>query len=150
MALFGRFSAARRDESELGRGLWRRAHDRFRRGLDRFHQMLEGIDQDELLEQLVPVANELADLLPRVRTVCVAAQRRAPSEGLDVPPGRFTEIHRELTRAGTALATAAEAVAMARLTGELQAVDAVARRAAQVTGHIETAERLSLLTESNC
>ena len=40
--LKGLFSASRQakhDDAELGKGVWRRVHDRFRRGLDRFHQM---------------------------------------------------------------------------------------------------------------
>ncbi|WP_394940730.1 hypothetical protein [Psychromicrobium sp. YIM B11713] len=150
MAFFGRLVAARRDESELGKGLWRRAHDRFRRGLDRFHQMLEGITDQELRQDLIPVANQLADLLPVVREICTSAQRLSPSEGLDIPRGLFTEIHRELTRAGTALATAAEAVAMVRLMDQNPSPDAVIRRAGQVSEHIDSAKKLSLLTESNC
>ena len=31
------FLQSRRDDAELGRGLWRRAHDRFIRVVDRFH-----------------------------------------------------------------------------------------------------------------
>ena len=32
---------SRRDDAELGKGIWRRSHDRFIRGIDRFHQVLE-------------------------------------------------------------------------------------------------------------
>ncbi|WP_052663998.1 hypothetical protein [Psychromicrobium lacuslunae] len=150
MTLFSKLFSARRDEVELGQGLWRRAHDRFRRGLDRFHQMLERIDDESLQQDLIPIANNLAELLPVVRAVCVSAQRLSPSAGLDVPAGAFNEIHRELTRAGTALATAAEAVAMARLDASSASVEATWRRAVQVEAHIELAKKLSLLTESNC
>lgn len=146
MAIFGAFRTAKRDDGELGKGVWRRAHDRFRRGLDRFHQMLEGVQEESLREALIPIANDLADLLPRVRQVCRRAQRVARSEGLDVPAGIFPAVHRELTKAGNALATAAEAVAMARL--EELAPDAVARRAAQVTEHIAAAEALMLAGDS--
>lgn len=61
------FLQSRRDDAELGKGLWRRAHDRFVRGLDRFHQILERVPAGPTLEELVPLANDLADLLPRVR-----------------------------------------------------------------------------------
>lgn len=138
MAIFAAFRAAKRDDGELGKGVWRRAHDRFRRGLDRFHQMLEGVQDEDLREALVPIANDLADLLPRVRRICQRAQQAAPSESLDVPAGRFPGVHRELTKAGNALATAAEAVAMVRL--QELAPDAVERRAAQVKAHIAAAE----------
>jgi len=140
VAIFGAFRAAKRDDGELGKGVWRRAHDRFRRGLDRFHQMLEGVQDEDLRAALVPIANDLADLLPRVRKVCRRAQNIAPSESLDVPAGRFPAVHRELTKAGNALATAAEAVAMVRLQ-ELPP-DAVGRRAAQVVEHVAVAEAL--------
>lgn len=135
--------ANRRDDAELGKGLWRRAHDRFRRGLDRYHQVLEGIDDDVLYGELVVIANALADLLPRVRAVCVEAQRRAPSEGLDIP-GDLAPVHRALSRAGNALATTAEAAAMLRLAVGPVPVGAlsVQRRASIVLEHIDEAERL--------
>ncbi|BCT74897.1 hypothetical protein SCMU_07390 [Sinomonas cyclohexanicum] len=135
--------ANRRDDAELGKGLWRRAHDRFRRGLDRYHQVLEGIDDDVLYNELVVIANALAGLLPRVRAVCIEAQRRSPSDGLDIP-GEFTAVHRALSRAGNALATTAEAAAMLRLAVGPVPVGAlsVQRRAAAVLEHVEEAERL--------
>lgn len=141
MAIFGSFRAAKRDDAELGRGVWRRAHDRFQRGLDRFHQMLEGVDDEDLHSALVPVANELADLLPRVRLLCRRCQSASPSNGLDIPPGQYAAVHRELSKAGNALATAAEAVAMVRL--EELPPDAVERRAAQVSECVSTAETLA-------
>lgn len=101
--------------------------------------MLEGVQDEALVEALVPVANDLADLLPRVRQLCRTAHAAAPSEGLNVPAGIYPAIHRELTKAGNALATAAEAVAMVRLE-ELEP-DAVVRRAAQVSEHITAAEK---------
>jgi hypothetical protein len=135
--------AARRDDAELGKGLWRRAHDRFRRGLDRYHQVLEGIDDEVLYGEMVLIANGLADLLPRVRAVCVEAQRRSPSEGLDVP-GDYAAVHRALSRAGNALATTAEAAAMLRLAVGPVPVGAlsVQRRAATVLEHVTEAEDL--------
>ena len=143
MAFFAAARQGRRDDAELGRGVWRRANDRFQRGLDRFHQMLEGVEDSGLYDRLVPVANALADLLPRVRAVCVTAQALAPSAGMDIPASEgayLNEVHRALSRAGNALATAAEAVAMVRLgSGSLEAVQ---RRALTVHQHVDEAERL--------
>lgn len=142
----GFFSAARqgrKDDAELGSGVWRRAHDRFGRGLDRFHQMLEGIEDPAVYDSLVPLANGLADLLPQVRGVAAAAQAVAPSSGTDIPAsegGWLNEVHRELSRSGNALATAAEAVAMVRLgMGEVSAVE---RRTLAVHEHVEHAAAL--------
>jgi len=148
--LFGN-RQARRDDAEMGKGVWRRAHDRFRRGLDRFHQMLEGISTDaradpallDSYDAIVPLANELADLLPRVRALATAAQATAPSEGTDIPAsagGYLNDVHRELSRAGNALATAAEAVAMVRLGAG--GLDAVERRSRIVAGHVARAQEL--------
>ena len=64
-ATLGFFSAARqgrKDDAELGKGLWRRAHDRFTRGLDRYHQVLEGVEDEALYAELVDIANELSAL----------------------------------------------------------------------------------------
>ena len=69
-ATLGFFSAARqgrRDDAELGKGLWRRAHDRFNRGLDRYHQVPEGVEDEALYGELVEIANQLSALAPRVR-----------------------------------------------------------------------------------
>ena len=143
MAFFAAARQGRRDDAELGKGVWRRAHDRFQRGLDRFHQMLEGVEDTGLYDQLVPVANALADLLPRVRAVCVAAQTVAPSSGMDIPASRdayLNEFHRSLSRAGNALATAAEAVAMVRLGAA--SLDAVRRHALTVHRYVREAEQL--------
>ena len=77
---------SRRDDAELGKGIWRRSHDRFIRGIDRFHQVLERLAGTEssasMLELIVPDANELADLIPRVRAVATQAHRPAPTDGL--------------------------------------------------------------------
>lgn len=159
MALFAAARQGRKDDKELGRGVWRRAHDRFRRGLDRFHQILEGVQDEPLHADVVPIANSLADLLPRVRAVCVRAQEIAPSEDQDVPSSAgayLSDVHRALSRAGNALATTAEAVAMARLDGGAHgagagngtsdsssaAIESVARRAGAVMSAVDDAERL--------
>ncbi len=141
----GFFTAARqgrKDDAELGKGLWRRAHDRFHRGLDRYHQVLEGVEDEQLYAELVEVANELAELLERVRAVCVEAQRRSPSDGLDVP-GALAGVHRSLSKAGNSLATTAEAAAMLRLAVGPVPVGAVSvrRRAESVSEQVADAER---------
>lgn len=146
MTLFSAARTARRDDAELGRGVWRRAHDRFRRGLDRYHQILEGIEGDALYSSLAEVANQLAALLPRVRAVCVRAHALAPSDGLDVP-GSLLAVHRALSKAGNALATTAEAAAMARLEPEASArgsaaLENVRRRARQLADDVTSAEEL--------
>ena len=143
MGLFSTAFQSRRDDAELGKGLWRRAHDRFKRGLDRYHQVLEGIEDESLYAELVVIADALSGLLPRVRAVCAAAQEGAPSDGLDVP-GELADVHRALSRAGNALATTAEAAAMLRLAVGPVPVGAlsVQRRAAAVLEQVELAERL--------
>ncbi len=117
MVLFAAARQGRRDDSELGTGVWRRAHDRFRRGLDRFHQVLEGVEDEDLYNQLVRTADRLSALLPHVRSVCLRAHAQAPGTGMDIP-GALLEVHRALSRAGNTLATTAEAAAMARLDAE--------------------------------
>ena len=144
-ATLGFFSAARqgrRDDAELGKGLWRRAHDRFNRGLDRYHQVLEGVEDEALYGELVEIANQLSALAPRVRQVCVEAQRRFPSNGLDIP-GPLAGVHRALSTAGNSLAMTAEAAAMLRLAvGPVPAGAAsVRRRADSVLEQVHDAER---------
>ena len=129
MGFFGDYRATRRDERELGEGVWRRAHDRFKRGLDRYHQILESVPDPQLRAAAVPVANELADLLPRVRAVCMAAHVRAPSQTQDIPhssSGYLSDVHRQLSRAGNAMAQTAEALTMARfaVSGTSRALEA--------------------------
>ncbi|XAS68448.1 hypothetical protein V3C33_03805 [Micrococcaceae bacterium Sec5.7] len=141
----GFFTAARqgrKDDTELGTGLWRRAHDRFHRGLDRYHQVLEGVEDEQLYGELVEVANELAGLSLRVRNVCIEAQRISPSDGLDIP-GALAGVHRSLSKAGNSLATTAEAAAMLRLAVGPVPVGAVSvrRRAESVFEQITDAER---------
>ncbi|WP_298254985.1 hypothetical protein [uncultured Arthrobacter sp.] len=144
-AFFAAARQGRKDDAELGTGVWRRAHDRFRRGLDRYHQILEGVEDDALYNELVVIADQLGGLLPRVRVVCVSAQSSSPSTGLDIP-GALLQVHRALSRAGNAVATTAEAAAMTRLDGERWGVasaglENVRRRARLVLDDIEEAER---------
>lgn len=141
------FLQSRRDDAELGQGLWRRTHDRFVRGLDRFHQILERVPAGPTLEEIVPLANELADLLPRVRAVATEAHRLAPSDSHDIPAsptGVYSDLHRALSRAGNALALTAEALAMTRCAGEClngcTRTESIARRIDTVKQHIIDAE----------
>lgn len=141
----GFFSAARqgrKDDAELGKGLWRRAYDRFTRGLDRYHQVLEGVEDEALYAELVEIADELSAASVRVRQICVEAQRRAPSDGMNVP-GALSGVHRCLSTAGNSLATTAEAAAMLRLAvGPVPAGAAsVRRRAGSVLEQVSDAER---------
>jgi hypothetical protein len=141
----GFFSTARqgrKDDAELGKGLWRRAYDRFTRGLDRYHQILEGVEDEALYGELLEIANELTALSARVRLVCVEAQRRSPSDGLDIP-GALSGVHRALSTAGNSLATTAEAAAMLRLAAGPVAAgsESVRRRADSVFEHVSDAER---------
>ena len=141
----GFFSAARqgrRDDAELGKGLWRRAHDRFTRGLDRYHQVLEGVEDETLYGELVDIGDQLSALAPLVRQICVEAQQRFPSNGLDIP-GPLAGVHRALSTAGNSLAMTAEAAAMLRLAaGPVPAGAAsVQRRADSVLEHVHDAER---------
>jgi hypothetical protein len=141
----GFFTAAwqgRKDDAELGKGLWRRAHDRFHRGLDRYHQVLEGVEDEALYAELVDIANQLAELSGRVRKVCVEAQRRSPSEGLDIPHS-LASVHRALSKAGNSLAATAEAAAMLRLAVGPVPVGAASvwRRAETVFEQVAEAER---------
>ncbi|MCT1803070.1 hypothetical protein M3B51_09785 [Kocuria carniphila] len=150
------YVATRRDDQELGRGVWRRAHDRFQRGLDRYHQMLEGVTDPDLRAGAIPIANDLADLLPRVRQVCMEAHRRAPSETQDIPAskgGYLSDVHRQLSRSGNAMAQTAEALAMARFAASSAnstdeesksdpRVQGIERRAASVHECVEQAEAL--------
>ena len=105
--------------------------------------MLEGVEDEQLYGELVAIANELADLSSRVRAVCVEAQLRSPSDGLDIP-GSLAGVHRALSKAGNSLATTAEAAAMLRLAVGPVPVGAasVRRRAEAVYEHVEDAERL--------
>ncbi|WP_314194806.1 hypothetical protein [uncultured Arthrobacter sp.] len=141
----GFFTAARqgrKDDAELGKGLWRRAHDRFHRGLDRYHQVLEGVEDEQLYGELVEIANQLAGLSGRVREICVEAQRRSPSDGLDIPHN-LSGVHRSLSKAGNSLAATAEAAAMLRLAVGPVPVGAASvwRRAETVFEQVADAER---------
>jgi hypothetical protein len=113
--------------------VWRRAHDRFRRAVDRYHQVLERVPDGPARDRLEATGADLAALLDDVHAVCGAGQELAPSDGEDLPGGRgglLLDAHRALARAATVAAQAGEAVLMA----------VVALRA----GRPDEAERLAL------
>lgn len=108
---------ARLTTRELGEGVWRRAHDRFQRSLDRVFQVIEGIADDQVYNQLVKEANEMADLLPTVRQICSTAQRITPSDDEQIPQAT-AGVHRSLTKSANDLATTAQVIAMMRMQAE--------------------------------
>lgn len=143
MGLFSQLRAGKADDRELGHALWRADHDRFRRAVDRFHQVLEGTEADELYAELLPQANRLGELVATVREACVACQRIAPVEGDDVP-GSLEPAHRALSRAANEAATAAQAAAMARYSKDQAAVVAtVSRRIGIVEQRVREAREAS-------
>ncbi|GGL98521.1 hypothetical protein [Glutamicibacter protophormiae] len=117
MAFFSRLRAQRAANRELGEGVWRRAHDRFTRSLDRIFQVLEGINDVEIYNQLVAPANEMAELLPVVRQLCTDAQRITPSDDEAIPQST-AGVHRSLTKSANDLATTAQVIAMMRMQAE--------------------------------
>ncbi|MBB5512383.1 hypothetical protein HD598_001070 [Neomicrococcus aestuarii] len=154
--IFGTWRANRREAKELGNGVWRRAHDRYVRALDRFHQILEQEafteENAEFHNAMVSLANECVDVLPSVRAICVRAQELWPSEENNIP-GPGVEIHRELSHTANDLAQAAQALAMAFLqkssgvvvldpqeSAESGPAASVRRRVAAVTDGVERAE----------
>ncbi|MGO3152412.1 MAG: hypothetical protein ACTIJJ_07315 [Galactobacter sp.] len=140
MGLFASFRHGKADDRELGQALWRQDHDRFRRAVDRFHQVLEGTEDDGLYAVLLPQADRLGELVPRVRTVCVEAHRRFPVTGDDIP-GTLEPTHRALSRAANEAAAAAQAAAMARYAPDPEHVSAtVARRIGIVADRVADAE----------
>jgi len=98
----------------LGTGVWRRAHDRFRRAVDRFHQVIEGVPDGDLRNALELLGARLAACLDAVRAACERAQAEHPSAGLDIP-GPARDLHAHLSRAATLAAQAAQAAMHARL-----------------------------------
>lgn len=132
-------SRARRLDKELGQGLWRRAHDRYVRGLDRYHQVLEGIGDDAVHNDLVLLGDRLAEQLETVRDLCREAHQAHPGDGMNIP-GDAAHLHAGLSQAANHLATTAEAVAMVRLgAAEPTAVHRRAERVFETLGAAEAA-----------
>lgn len=146
---FARRRQAKKDDDELGHELWRRAHDWFRRSLDRYWQVVndaEGSVPREEHNGLVNAGNVLTDVADRVRRLCVRAQQLYPGSGMDVPSGA-QDVHRVLSRAANHLATVAQAAAMFRL-GQTDVLT-VGRRAERVIEDVEEAERLAARWEES-
>ena len=83
---FARFRQDRADDRELGTGLWRRAHDRLGRALDRYWQVLEGQRGTDVLSPeerngVVHAGNVLTERLPAVRALCVRLHRDHEGDG---------------------------------------------------------------------
>lgn len=136
----------RRPPDPLGQGVWRRAHDRGRRAVDRYHQVIEPVGDGEVRDGLDLVGTDLAAMLDRVRALCLQAQADAPSAGLEIPRGpggRHPELHRRLSRWAGAVAQASEAAVMARVAERagdrataLERVEAARRAAAVAASHL--------------
>lgn len=102
------------DDLELGTGVWRRAHDRFRRAVDRYHQVIEPVPAGPSRDRLEIAGGRLAACLDEVHQRCVAAQQRWPSDRLEIP-GAGTGEHARVSRGATVAAQAAEAATMVRV-----------------------------------
>ena len=103
----------------------------------------------ESYEAMVVLADALSGLLPTVRAIAAEAQKIAPSEGMEIPAGTggyLSDVHRELSRGGNALAAAAEALALVRLgVGE---APGVGLKVGIVRHHVELAQDLLHRTTS--
>ncbi len=136
------------DDVELGTGVWRRAHDRFRRAVDRYHQVIEPVlgtaagGSPGARDRLELAGARLAACLDDVRARCAAAHARWPSDALAVP-GDGADAHRRLSRAATLAAQAAEGATMVRVAARDAAGDpaAVAARCDAVERAVALVER---------
>lgn len=140
---FARRREAKKLDAELGNLIWRQAHDRFARSLDRYWQVVESertstISQEEY-NGLVNAGNALVDALATVRVICAAARRRYGEHELNVPAGA-DEVHRMMSRAANDLAATAQAVAMYKR-GQANVLS-VGRRAEKVLESVTAAEEL--------
>jgi hypothetical protein len=137
--------------------VWRRAHDRFRRAVDRYHQLLEQVPAGEVRDRLELTGARLAALLHDVHGACQAGQRIAPSASEDLPGGRgglLLDAHRALARGATLTAQAGETVMLAVVTlrshhpeEAVRLADAAARTVAQVADQVSRARELVLNAE---
>lgn len=141
---FARRREARTLDQELGTQLWRQAHDRFARSLDRYWQIIDpqkpGSLSQEELNGLVNAGNVLTEALATVRIICNFARLRYGEHELDVPAGA-NDIHRLLSRAANDLAATAQAAAMYKR-GQGN-IDSVGRRAAKVLDSVREAQQLT-------
>src|SRR5699024_12863881 len=109
---FARRREAKKLDQELGNLLWRQAHDRSARSLDRYWPIVgqehNGTIPREEHNGLVHAGNILTDNLAVVREVCATARQRFGEHHLDVP-ARANDTHRIVLRAATELAGTASA-----------------------------------------
>lgn len=140
---FARRRAAKKLDKQLGHLLWRQAHDRFARSLDRYWQIVDpqrsSTVPKEELNGLINAGNILTDALATVQEICAISRARFGEHDLDVPNGA-NDIHRNLSRAANDLAATAQAAAMfQRGQGSLESVG---RRAEKVLESVAVAEQL--------
>lgn len=138
---FARRREARSLDKELGNQLWRQAHDRFARSLDRYWQIIDpqrpgNLSQEEL-NGLMNAGNVLTDTLATVRKICVTAREKFGEHDLDVPNGA-NDVHRLLSRAANDLAATAQAAAMYKR-GQTT-IETVGRRAEKVLHTVQEAQ----------
>lgn len=138
---FARRRAAKKLDKQLGHLLWRQAHDRFARSLDRYWQIVDpqnssAIPQEEL-NGLINAGNVLTDTLMTVQEICAVCRARFGEHDLDVPNGA-NDIHRYLSRAANDLAATAQAAAMFKR-GQAS-LESVGRRAEKVLESVRAAE----------
>jgi|SRR5699024_3120475 len=140
---FARRREAKKLDAELGNLLWRQAHDRFARSLDRYWQVVESERASTVTQEehngLVNAGNALVDALAKVRIICAQARQRYGERELNVPAGA-DEVHRMMSRAANDLAAAAQAVAMFKR-GQANVLS-VGRRAEKVLDSVAAAEKL--------
>ena len=132
----------RRRADPLGNGVWRRAHDNFRRAVDRYHQLLERVPSSTVRDHLEATGGRLAEVLDEVHAVCVAAQRLAPSESDDLPGGHggaLLDAHRSLARGATLAAQSGEAVMLAVVAVRAQQLEEAASSAGAAARAVDQA-----------
>src|SRR5699024_12505038 len=95
---FARRREAKKLDSELGNLLWRQAHDRFARSLDRYWQVVESERTSPVGKEeengLVNAGNALVDARAAVRSICDEARTRCGEHERNVRPGGH-EVHRD-------------------------------------------------------
>lgn len=141
---FARRREAKKLDQELGTLLWRQAHDRFARSLDRYWQIIAPDRQHEISKEeqngLVNAGNVLTDALETVRIICSDARERFGERDLDVPPGA-NDIHRLMSSAANDLAATAQAAAMFQR-GQAD-IQSVGMRAEKVLESVTAAQELT-------
>lgn len=160
MQLFGKGRGKRSQVAELGRGVWRHDNYRFGRAVDSFYAVVTGIDADRGTpdgscaprEALAALTVQLAGAADRVHRICVDAERRAPTDGMTLPghDAGLLDVQRELSRAATSVAQAAQGALLVRVAlrddgpaNESHADVGPAQRSVGIAiGHVAAAEQL--------